>query len=294
MCDAFDNYIDMIKKLLGFCLFCAVSVSGWSQLPQYPNGLKVLGGWTASDSAQYFTPETLYDHINGASDFYLGYLFRDLWVNTYQNQTGQSLTLEIYRHANPNCAFGIYAEERPAAVALLSIGNEGFVADGAAYFWACDMYVKVFGGNPAPSTAQLSDFSQQVVGVFCDTVSSPAQLSWFPAGKIERSERYIPDGFLGRSGFDNVFTAEYLIDGEKVKLFLLSGTEENTIRLMDKYLADCGAKRNAKADRYILKDRINGRVAIVQHKGLLVGVTGHPKPEKAWALIDELLSNAQK
>jgi hypothetical protein len=283
------------KQLVVLLSASAIALTSWSQVPSFPVEWQNIDGWQAADDFQHFDSETLYDHINGAADFYLGYKFQELWVIPYTNDQGQALTLEVYRHADSNCAFGIYAEERPEGVTTINLGIEGFVTDGTAYCFMGDCYIKVLSGNPAPTNKQLINFTQSIAASIADTTAYPQQVGWFPApGKIARSERFIPDKFLGLDGFDGVFTCRYENSGNKFKMFVITGEESTIEKTFTNYLAHCGAKKSSKTNQYLLKDKYNGSVFLIYQKGILAGITEHPTPKKEVALVQEVIKNAEK
>jgi len=72
-----------------------------------------IKGWELSENIDTYSPETLYDAINGAADSYLRYDFRELKVGEYSLDDGTYLVVEIYQHGSPINAFGIYSQERP-------------------------------------------------------------------------------------------------------------------------------------------------------------------------------------
>jgi len=56
-----------------------------------------------SETPLTFGPETLFEHINGASDLYLSYDFQELLVAYYtRKDDGAELTVEIYGHGRCN------------------------------------------------------------------------------------------------------------------------------------------------------------------------------------------------
>src|SRR3972149_9613743 len=59
-------------------------------------------GWKQAGKPQAFSPETLYEYIDGAADLYLKYEFQELKVAEYRNDRKASVTVEIYRHKTPN------------------------------------------------------------------------------------------------------------------------------------------------------------------------------------------------
>ena len=104
-----------------------------------------MSGWDQPEKPQLYSPETLYECIDGAADLYLSYEFQELSVAEYANVQKASVTVEIYRHATPTQAFGIYSQERLADAKLLDIGAEGYQEPTVLNFVTGAYYVKING-----------------------------------------------------------------------------------------------------------------------------------------------------
>ena len=66
-----------------------------------------LDGWSQPDTPQLYSPENLYEFIDGAADLYLSYEFQEVSVADYRGAGKAAVTVEIYRHSTPTQAFGI-------------------------------------------------------------------------------------------------------------------------------------------------------------------------------------------
>ncbi len=69
------------------------------------------GGWTLRGSVQTFTPDTLYEKINGQAEQYHKFDFRELSFATLEHGE-QTLDLYLYDQGNFANALGLYAEQR--------------------------------------------------------------------------------------------------------------------------------------------------------------------------------------
>jgi len=262
--------------LSSIILFSCIILSAQS----YPAEFTDIDGWRAQNDKQYFSPENLYDHINGASDFYLGYKFQDLWVVDYRNQEGQLVTLELYRHKDPLFAFGIYSEERPATASTRSIGAEGFIEDGTSFFLADDYYVKLFNGSPAATKQSLLDFARKVAERICEDCQLPKELARFPGqGKIKMSERYMAENFLGVTGFNGVFTASYKSDAGPYRLFMYEGSDTDCQAFLKRYFDRLKYNKKVKIKRYELEDPYLGKIMIDYKVGFITGIIDASSPE---------------
>ncbi len=274
-----------INKLLLFLLLFSGAVYG----QDYPNEFTEIEGWNIDGEKQFYGPDNLYDYINGASDFYMGYDFQDLWVVDYKNDKNRLLTLELYRHATPLLAFGIYSEERPSGAKVRPIGAQGFMESGAIFFLAGDYYVKIYNGRPEVSDSNFVVFSERVANKICTECSLPDEFKVFPdEGKIELSERYIPENFMGISGFNGVSTVDYKLNGETFKLFVFKADDASCRSLMKKYFERLKYKKKLKERIYYLDDPYLGKVAIGYRAGVLYGMLDAKTPEELSVVLNNL------
>lgn len=273
------------RLLLTFLLIGTFALA--QDFPQKFNG---IDGWTIEGDKQFYSRDNLYDYINGASDFYLGYDFQDLWVVDYNNEVGQMLTLELYRHGSPLKAFGIYSEERPQNVQLLQIGGQGFNEGGTIFFLADDYYVKVYNGRPIVPDSEFIAFAQTVARLICQNCSLPQAFKLFPAeGKHELSERFMPENFMGISGFNGVCTVKYEAGGESFRLFIFQGNDATCQAVMRKYFERLKYKKKLKENTYDFDDPYLGKVKLAYKEGVIAGILDSKEPDIHSSLLDKLM-----
>ena len=82
----------------------------------------LLDKFEIDDSYPVYTPDNLWDYINGAADSYNALGFKELYIADYKRGNKHSIKLEIYHHANDNLAFGIYAMERAPSYDFFKLG----------------------------------------------------------------------------------------------------------------------------------------------------------------------------
>ncbi len=223
-----------------------------------------VSGWKQAEKPQVFSPETLYEYINGAADLYLKYDFQDLQVAEYRNEKKASVTVEIYRHRTPNHAFGIYSQERLANANFLNIGAQGYSESMVLNFVKGPYYVKINSYNTGADDQEiLLTFARKVAQNLEGQASLPAILSSFPAeGKNKNSEKFIAKDFLGYSFFHSGFTADYELLGKKFKIFVIEGKNQNDCRdMMEKYLKQTeNLEKKSGEGAYRLQDPYHGKV----------------------------------
>ena len=144
--------------------------------------LPEMSGWKLEGKPQVFSPEALYEYINGAADLYLDYEFQELTVTEYKGEKKAGVIIEVYRHQNPTQAFGIYSQERLADAKYLDLGAQGYYEPGLMNFLSGPYYVKINGFNIGEEDERiLLPFARKVEEVLGGKTSLPSILSSFPA-----------------------------------------------------------------------------------------------------------------
>jgi hypothetical protein len=191
-------------------------------------------GWKQRETVQVFSPENLYEYIDGAAELYLAYDFQELQVAEYVGGKDGLIIVDIYRHATPLYAFGIYSQERLPRSLYLDIGDQGYWEQGVLNFLSGRYYVKITNHKPGKRDQEtLKNFAGQVNAKLGGKTSLPRILSAFPQeGKKKYSEKFIARNFLGYSFFPSGFEADYEISGKKFKLFVIEGKDPAECRRM--------------------------------------------------------------
>ncbi len=269
-------------------------------IAQTPEELKsklpVISGWTIDKTVEVFDPDNLFERINGAAEGYLLYDFKELTVFVYNKNGDQDtyVTIQIYRHATPADAFGVYAAERPTESNFAQIGVEGYQEGPMLNFFVDCLYVKI----ESPSS---SDDVVKVVRQIADNLSRkinskatfPAVLQSFPAeNKLQHSEQYVPKSFLGHEFLYDAFTAEYQVSGKKYQVFIIdAGTAADAKTMLTKYYQFTKQTVQLNEGRQSVKDRYNGDIEC-QWKGRYIW--GIVNDNNAPINVDNVLKAVEK
>ena len=132
----------LLAGITAVLITCCGIVIG-QEIPKYPK----IGEWQPQKKVQVYTPDNLYDYINGASELYLSYQFQQLDVIYYKNRKKQEIVVEVYQHRSPLFAFGIYSQERSPESNYLPYGTESYI-DGSNLF--------ILAGNNSVSYTHLT------------------------------------------------------------------------------------------------------------------------------------------
>ncbi len=234
-----------LKKLIGiFCVSLSIililmntSLFGGTQASiQSPE----IQGFSLKGKPMTYTPDTLYEYINGAADLYLNYHFKKLTVFEYRNKEKGSITVDIYEHKDMNNGFGIYCSEKPRKGNFMKIGTEGYYEQGVLNFYKGKYYVKVSSfGIKKDEKKILSKLTHAFAKQFKSKSSLPKAIIGFPKKNlVTKSEKYISKNFLGHAFLHSAFVADYKIANSPYQVFIIETEDEKDIKqILEKYMA---------------------------------------------------------
>lgn len=241
-----------------------------------------LTGWKVSVEFPIYTPDNLWDYINGAATVYLQYGFTELRMAEY-SKGRKKILVEIYHHNSRENAFGIYARERYPDYHFMKTGVQGYQQGPVLNFLKGEYYVKMQAGSDNPSVIQsLLELSEIIAENLDGENSFPDILSCFPEeNKLVNTERFIPINFLGHEFFDDVYTAQYQSgETEFILFFSEKNSPEECSLVLENYIEFTGQDIDiSEPGTYRIDDRYNGKISIAWIDNKLIGVSGSPEDE---------------
>ena len=195
-----------------------------------------------------FTPETLWEKINGQADFYIAAGLVSLNCQRFRLAADPDDWLELYVYdmGEWSGALAVFVpREESTAVDLTANAYE---SGGSVFFVHGRYYVEIRAAQP---TEQLAEAGMMLARNFVadteiDTASQldPAEL--FPADHlVADSIKFKKANVFGFAGLDNVYTAVYGFDGIKATAYVSPrGSADEAKRLAEAYeqfLRDLGA-----------------------------------------------------
>jgi len=243
-----------------------------------------------------YTPDNLWDYINGGADSYNALGFRELYIAEYKRGKKHSIKLEIYHHASENLAFGIYALERAPSYNFFDLGVQGYREEGLIHFLKGEYYVKVSTHSDSKRIlAALEDLALKTEALLEGTDEFPEELSLFPEkGKQDNSEMYVAENVMGHEFLNNAFRANYNIDDNRFTIYLFTGnsTAENQ-DMLEQYLSGYGLSPGEQpGDKFYFEDGYNGYIYLAWKPGLVVLISG--LKENNTGLANDYLNNIDR
>lgn len=235
--------------------------------------LPAVAGWTISDEVEVFNPDNLFDRINGAAPLFIENNFREMTSMEYK-KGADYITIQAYRHATPEDAFGMYSSERSSDLAFLPIGGEAQGDKTNLYFFAGNMYLKIWSNVSGDVSAELQSIGKGLAEKIDATAAYPLVVRLFPEEeKIPYSVSYITSNFIGHEFLRSVYTARYERGGQSFQLFILDGgTPEGVKDVLTQYMAFTKQPQEVQEGELLIKDRYNGDIPSLWKGRYLIGI----------------------
>jgi len=266
------------RVFLFYLTICLVSPGLSSQEIKLP----AFKGFKLRENYPVYTPDNLWDLIDGAADAYLSYDFLDAHVAEYKKGR-ELIKAEIYHHKDHLMAFGIYSSERSPSYKFINIGAQGYTSGGALNFFKGDYYVKLRTYSKKPAIIQSEqELARRIAATIEGSEKMPEIISLFPGGgKIENSETYINKNVLGHDFLANAIKADYQNGTDSFSIFIIQNPSEDAIRkTVATYMAATGIDAvDTGEDKYILSDGYNGKIFVAWKDNLLVIISGLAKDQ---------------
>jgi Family of unknown function (DUF6599) len=270
----------------------AASTQGSVVLPS------AVEGWTWDGKEARYDDRTVFDYIDGAGEMFLAYGFEQLAVRRFAKADQPPLTVECYRMASAEAAFGVFSFERQDEG--IGIGQGSEQGGGLLRFWKGQYFVSIFAdGEGAEAESALLQLARLTASAIREEGEPPRAIGLIPgrdAGLVETSVRYVTshillnqrlfiarDNVLGLTRETGAVLAQYGRGAAAARLLAVhystvAAAEAAYGRLMLAYLpAAAGKDRVQTAD---------GRWTIArQRQALLAVVIGAPSEAVGEALL---------
>lgn len=268
-----------MKVLLLSCivvvLFLSISTSNKTKLGSdiFPE----TEGWKKSDDIRIFNANNLWDIINGAADLYIQYDFQELQIAEYTNKEKATIVVEIYRHRDPACAFGIYSQERPEKGNFITVGGQGYKEESILNFFVKDCYIKIRSHNNEEVTKNaISDIAEKLSENIETDPAVPETIGFFPAmDKLDNTEQYINKNFMGLGFLNSAFVTKYSGDDKNFTLFIITKeTPEECKTMLKEYLKFSKHEtQDPEQKQYTIYDPYNGKIFIIWNGNYIWGTS---------------------
>ncbi|MDR1524348.1 MAG: hypothetical protein LBS79_03685, partial [Tannerella sp.] len=262
-----------IRSIL--CVFLFLPMAVTAQTPDeimswFPN----VKGWQKPESKEIFDPDNLFDRINGAAPLFIENGFREMTACDY-NRGEDYITVQVYRHATPEDAFGMYASERSSDLTFYKIGSEAHGDNSSLFFFAGPLYVKIRSSQSEAETGKAMRIIAEALATNATPDASyPAIIGAFPEeNKIPHSESYITSNYIGHEFLNKVYVCQYKQGDLIYQLFVIDvGNDDTAKEILNKYFTFSKQPLDFKQGQLLIKDRYNGDIPCLWKGKYLIGI----------------------
>jgi hypothetical protein len=254
--------------LAGIALALSAVTSGQQLFP-------AMKGYRVIDEYPVYTPDDLWDYINGAADGYLALGFKELQIREYVKGK-KKIKAEIYRFGNDSRAFGMYSMERSPGYDFIKAGVQGYSEQGLVHFYKDRYYVKLMThSGSAKVNEKMRELALLISGRIEGSSDFPALLGLFPSGgRLMNQETYLLESVLGHGFLRGAFRASYELEGDRFDIYLFSCEDEKDAALMAASLAGDAFDASEEFFKYAFEDGYNGVLHMARRGNKMVIVSG--------------------
>lgn len=199
-------------------------------------------GWVRVGAVEQYTPQSLYEKIDGLADLFLSYDVVGLSVANYKKSPESQVLLEayIYDMGTPTNAFGVFSVERSPNEPRVDIGREAYHSDASVFIWTGQYYLKIIASD---ATDELAKVGLALAGGLARSLSDSGRHVWglkaLPqANLVPRSQRYFRVDAMGLDFMRDTYTAQYRRGEAVVDAFLSrQDTPEAAGATIERYVA---------------------------------------------------------
>ena len=282
---------------LFFCIIIGLSCfagQAYSQAPQqlYAS-LPQINGWKLSPDIEIFNSDNLYERINGAAPLFFENNFREMTSMVYTSGNDY-ITIQAYRHATPEDAFGMYSSERSSDMEHYpGIGGEAQGDEYGLYFFVGSIYVKMSANNEGDKiNATLKEIATglaEKIGLN-DTAYPPIINSFPKEGSIPYSAAYFTQYYIGHEFLKPVYTVNYELFGKKFQAFVIDAkTTEKAKQILSDYFKFTKQNEPFTEGNLLIQDRYNGSIPVVWKGSYLIGAfdeNGNDFPKEIYEFLN--------
>jgi len=166
-----------------------------------------VAGWEQQGGARHFTPDNLFEYLNGGAEGYLLYGFVQLQGVTCRSGR-DSILIDLFEMNDADAAYGVFTANLDPHAPIQKLGMGGQVLPQRALFCKDKYYVEFAVKAEQDRSGALQAFVREAESRIPGRSTPPAPLAWFPPAKLA-SVRLIPESVLGLRLLKRGFVAHY-------------------------------------------------------------------------------------
>jgi Family of unknown function (DUF6599) len=238
----------------------------------------LVPGWQQAGPVRHYSPDNLFEYMDGNAEGYLLYGFVQLMGVTCKSGEN-TLVIDVSEMTDPDAAYGIFTSNRDPNRPDVKIGMAGQIMPRRGVFVKGSYYVEIAASPENDHTPALRAFMSAMETKIDGQNALPEAIAWFPTENLT-SLRLIPESVLGIRPLKRGYVAEY----KEGKAFLVLETSPASAsavmnKLRQRYPE---ARPEALADEALtIQDKYLGGVCFFRKGRFIAGYANLPDPETA-------------
>lgn len=249
-------------------------------------------GFSQKGPSRSFNVETLYEYMNGNSEGYFAYGFRQMRGVTCTDGK-LDLVFDISEMETPELAWGMFTANRDPKLPLAKFATASQVTPRRGTFAKGNAYLEV-AANPTASPELIERFLTYWEKRMPGESKAPALLNAFPAAGLDtESLRMVPESVLGFRILRRGFLAQY----QQGKAFLIpESTPESAAKIFAQFKQRMNATDSANIgdESFQFKDKYLGRMCVFRKGNILAGATNFPDSADPLPLAQQIATNLSR
>ena len=191
--------------------FLALSLTVWTlaaaEEPAVAPSCSLVPGWTAEGPARFYTPDNLYEYMDGNSEGYFSYDFQSMHGITCK-QGEISFVIDISDMAGTDNAYGWFSATRDPRKPAYTVGSGGQMVPRRLIFAKGRYYVEIAANPEGDHTTALKQWASALDKLVPGSTAPPAAIAWFPT-EGQTGLKLTPQSVLGLSILRRGYVAQY-------------------------------------------------------------------------------------
>lgn len=201
-----------------------------------------LTGFAALSPVESYGPETLSDKIDGKAELYLASGFQEMSCGSFAAGDAGGARVEVFLYAmeSPKDAFAVFSGQRRPGADQLSLSPNSYATGNAVFLTGGRFYLELIADKASPELRPaLESMAQAILDSLPRDGAASSDSGLFPAKGLKTDTvRLAVSDALGMQGLENVYTADYDVDGATAGAFLaVRATPEEARARADAYAA---------------------------------------------------------
>ncbi|MEN8154461.1 MAG: DUF6599 family protein [Acidobacteriota bacterium] len=144
-----------------------------------------ISGWEKVSLEKYFSPENLFEYINGNAELFISYNFINMGTLSYSKDPSFKITIDIFDMGKPADAFGVFSHSRENEDNFINnnVGSE--YGEGLLTFWKGQYYISILAyPDSGESKDVIKKIAEKITEQIPGTNIKPAIVSLLPGENL--------------------------------------------------------------------------------------------------------------